>query len=166
MDDHDRRLREMNDALLVSSVHQQELTDVRVEDDGKPKPLEEELVALIFDCARELLFNVIKHAEADRATVVLRRSNGEVRVTVSDAGLGFDPGKRTQAPSERRGFGLFSIGERLSLLGARMEVASALGQGAQVSLIVPLRSQCKDCAARADRRPRRSAVRAKRLETK
>ena len=138
---------------------------VRVEDDGQPKPLEEELVAMIFDCARELLFNVVKHAATNQATVSLCRSNGEVRVTVSDAGIGFDPGRRMEAWSEQRGFGLFSIGERLDMLGGRMEVASVPGHGAEVNQIVPVRSQGKDAAAPANRCPRRSAVRVKRTET-
>ena len=139
---------------------------VRVEDDGKPKPLEEELVALIFECARELLFNVVKHAATNEATVSLRRSNGKVRVTVSDAGIGFDPGSRMEASSEQRGFGLFSISERLGMLGGRMEVASVRGHGARVTLIVAVRTPLKDDTAPASRRPRRSAVRAGRTEAR
>ena len=111
---------------------------VRVEDDSRPKPLEQELVELIFDCVRELLFNVIKHAATERAMISVRRTDHVVRVVVSDAGAGFDPGQ-TEASSQSRGFGLFSISERLGMLGGRMEVASARGHGAQVSLIVPLR---------------------------
>ena len=129
---------------------------VRVEDDGKPKPLEEELVALIFDSARELLFNVVKHAQTNQATVLLRLLDGEVRVTVSDAGAGFDPARQLAASSEPRGFGLFSITERLSLLGGRMEVMSVRGHGTDVSLIVPVRSRRKAIVAPVRRGRRRS----------
>ena len=132
---------------------------------GQPMPQEEELVALIFDCARELLFNVLKHAATNRATVLLSRSNGEVRVTVSDEGIGFDPGRGMEASSEQRGFGLFSISERLDMFGGRTEVASVHGHGAKVSLIVPLRSQRKADTVRSDRRARRRAGRAGRRET-
>lgn len=110
---------------------------VRVEDDGDPKPLEETLLTLIFDSVRELLFNVVKHAGTRAATVSLRRAGGEARVTVSDAGAGFDP-SRQATPSDVGGFGLFSISERLSLLGGLMEVESAPGRGACIRLIVPL----------------------------
>lgn len=138
---------------------------VRVEDDGQPKPLGEELVALIFDCTRELLFNVVKHAATNQATVLLSRSNGEVRVTVNDEGVGFDPGWRMEASSEQRGFGLFSITERLDMFGGRTEVASVHGHGANVSLIVPIRSQRKAEALHSDRRPKRCAARTGRKET-
>lgn len=133
---------------------------VRVDDDGRPKPLDEELVALLFDCARELLFNVVKHAATNKATVSLCRSRAEVRVTVSDAGVGFDPTRRTEGLSEQRGFGLFSISERLGMLGGRTEVESVPGHGARISLIVPIRCQSNNGAAHSDRRPARPAGRA------
>lgn len=139
---------------------------VRVEDDGQPKPLEEDLVALIFDCARGLLFNVVKHAKTNQAMVSLCRSNGEVRVTVSDAGIGFDPDRRIEVPSEARGFGLFSIRERLEMLGGRIEVASVRGHGTHVSLIVPVVARREADAAPVWRRPTGSAARTRRRETK
>ena len=131
---------------------------VRVEDDGRPKPLQEELLVLIFDSARELLFNVIKHAGTSLAKVSLRRSVGEVRVTVSDAGAGFDSERQMAGTPEPRGFGLFSIAERLSLLGGRMEVLSIPGRGTDVSLIVPIRSKRKAATA-PPKRPRRPSAR-------
>lgn len=132
---------------------------VRVEDDRDAKPLGEELVALIFDSVRELLFNVVKHAATNRATVSLRRADGEVRVTVSDKGAGFDSSEWGAAPSERGGFGLFSISERLSLLGGRTVVQSARRRGTAVSLIVPLRSRDGADAPRERRGGRRGASR-------
>jgi signal transduction histidine kinase len=141
--------------------------DVQVEDDGDPKPVEEELVALVFDCVRELLFNVVKHAATGQATVSLRRSGGEVRVTVADEGVGIDPARPVGVRSERGGFGLFSISERLSLLGGRMEIASARGRGTRVLLIVPVHSPREDGPSRRAKHRRRGspAGRAKRKAT-
>ena len=126
---------------------------VRVEDDGDPKPLEEDLLVLLFDSVRELLFNVVKHAGTGEATVSLRRSNGEVHVTVSDEGAGFDR-RRQLSPSKAGGFGLFSIAERLNLLGGRAEVESARGRGTSVRLVAPLASQRGAHVARARRQRR------------
>jgi signal transduction histidine kinase len=110
---------------------------VRVMDDDRPKPLHPDILGLLFQSVRELLFNVIKHARAKEATVTLERSGREVRVTVSDAGAGFDPATKRDAPSAEGGFGLLSIRERLDLLGGRMEVHSAPGRGTRVALIAP-----------------------------
>lgn len=136
---------------------------VRVEDDGKPKPLDEELVALVFDCTRELLFNVVKHAQTKQATVLVSRSNRQVRVTVSDRGAGFDFEQQSAGVPEPRGFGLFSISERFSLLGGRMEVASVRGHGTEISLILPVRSHGPD-HAQARRRPHQPAGKTRRAE--
>lgn len=111
---------------------------VRVEVHGAPTPVGEELLALIFESVRELLFNVVKHAETSEATVSILRAGREVRVTVSDAGAGFDPGPQATSPSENGGFGLFSIRERVRLLGGTTEIESAPGRGTRARLIVPL----------------------------
>lgn len=111
---------------------------VQVDDDGRAKPLNEEVLGLLFESVRELLFNVVKHAGTDQATVTLRRGVREARVMVADAGVGCDPAKRAAAPSEEGGFGLFSIRERFNLIGGHVEVDSAEGAGMRVTLIAPL----------------------------
>ena len=111
---------------------------VRLEDDGQPKPLHADVLGLLFQGVRELLFNVVKHAGTREATVALARSGHEVRVTVSDGGRGFDATATHVPPSSHGGFGLLSIRERLGLMGGRMELDSALGRGTRVSLVVPV----------------------------
>ena len=111
---------------------------VRVEDDGSPKPLHADVLGLLFQCVRELLFNVVKHAGTPEATVALARAGREVRVTVSDWGSGFDAGSKQVPPSTEGGFGLLSIRERLGLLGGRVEIDSAPGRGTRVAVVVPV----------------------------
>ena len=111
---------------------------VRVEDDGEPKPLDEDVLTVLFQSLRELLFNVVKHAGVGEAVVTLSRHGGEARVTVSDAGSGFASEGRKFVPSSDGGFGLFNIRERLDLLGGRLEVESAPGRGTRATLTVPL----------------------------
>jgi PAS domain S-box-containing protein len=111
---------------------------VRVEDDGQPKPLAGDVLTVAFQSIRELLFNVVKHAGVDRATVVLERAGDEVRVTVSDAGAGFAAAGRRFAPTAEGGFGLFNVRERLDLLGGRLAVESRPGGGTRATLTVPV----------------------------
>ena len=107
---------------------------VRVEDDGQPKPLEEEVRVLLFRAVRELLVNVVKHAGVSQARVILRRDGKGIGIVVEDAGVGFD---RVES-SEPRKFGLFSIRDRLDLLGGSFRVEAAPDQGARVELVAPL----------------------------
>ena len=110
---------------------------VGVRSDERAEPLPEEIRILLFQCTRELLFNVVKHAHVKAAEVeVLRSEAGEVQVTVSDAGTGFGPG-RIEEKSSEGGFGLFSIRGRLGLTGGRLEIESAPGAGTRCTIIVP-----------------------------
>jgi signal transduction histidine kinase len=110
---------------------------VEVADDGKPKPLHEELLGFLFQAVRELLWNIVKHGRTTEAVVRIERPDGSVRITVEDRGRGFDPSKRP-APTEEGGFGLFSIAERIDLLGGKLEIHSARRRGTRVALTAPL----------------------------
>ena len=102
-------------------------------------PLPQDLKTLLFESVRELLFNVVKHADVGSASVGVCRDGGEqLRVTVSDSGAGFDPEALKKAGEVGGGFGLFSIRERLELLGGRMDIDSAPGRGSRFVLTAPL----------------------------
>jgi CheY-like chemotaxis protein/anti-sigma regulatory factor (Ser/Thr protein kinase) len=94
---------------------------------------------LLFESVRELLFNAVKHARVDRVTLDLSldRDNA-LSITVADQGIGFDPGALAErGKAGKAGFGLFSIRERLTLLGGRFEIESAPGQGTRFRLVAP-----------------------------
>jgi PAS domain S-box-containing protein len=95
------------------------------------EPASDSLRMFLFEAARELLLNVAKHAQVKTADVTLSRVGNQIQLQVADRGAGFDP---AQPPS---GFGLFSIRERVELLGGHIEVASRAGSGTCVTLSVP-----------------------------
>ncbi len=103
-------------------------------------PLAEDVKVLLFDSARELLFNAVKHAHVMEAAVDVRTAeDGMLQVTVSDRGTGFDQGKIKAAGEPGGGFGLFNISERLDMFGGVMEIDSTPGQGgSRIRLKVPL----------------------------
>lgn len=98
----------------------------------------QDLAIFLFQATRELLFNVIKHAGERKAGVRVSRIDDGIEVAVSDEGAGFDPAQLRAAGGCAGGFGLFSISERLALLGGEMRVDSAAGRGTRVSLVAPL----------------------------
>jgi PAS domain S-box-containing protein len=113
---------------------------VDFDDDGQHKPLSNDVGVLMFRVVRELLANVVKHAQADRAKVSITKNGDQIKVEVSDDGIGFNPPAIGPAEDQGSRFGLFSIRERLEPLGGHMEVASQLGHGTQVTLSGPLES--------------------------
>jgi CheY-like chemotaxis protein/anti-sigma regulatory factor (Ser/Thr protein kinase) len=98
-----------------------------------------EVRTLLFESLRELLFNAVKHARVDRVTVELALgSNDTIRVTVTDQGIGFDAAAfMNQTGRQNVGLGLFSIRERLLLLGGQFGVESAPGRGTRFYLVAP-----------------------------
>ena len=97
----------------------------------------DELRAFLFRVVRELLFNVVKHAKVERARVEATTTSGGIKIIVQDSGTGYIPSNVTQQQKDA-GFGLFSIRERVTYMGGRMEVHSAPAQGTRTMIQVPL----------------------------
>ena len=109
------------------------------EDDGQPKPLDDDIRVLLFRNVRELLVNVVKHANAKNVKVSIRRIDEQVCVSVEDDGVGFNPVEVLLLAAQNAGFGLFSIRERLEQLGGHLEIESEPGCGSKVTMTVPLK---------------------------
>ena len=123
---------------LAGEMHRRHGLDAHLELDEEAEPAETEVKALLFECIRELLFNVVKHSGASQAEVVLRRvrpAGDRLRIRVADHGCGFDPDAAEVAGA---GFGLLSIRERVGALGGEMRLESIPGDGAFVELEIPV----------------------------
>ena len=119
---------------------------IEIQADGPFIIPDEELQIFLFNCVRELLFNVVKHAEAGQAVVRLQWSDGGLQIEVRDDGKGFPSmmGEQ-QVASEMSGaddlqlsFGLPTIRQQLGLFGGRMEIKSEPRAGTQITLIIPV----------------------------
>jgi two-component system NarL family sensor kinase len=91
---------------------------------------------LVFSAARELLSNVVRHADASGVALRLAESNGDLVLVVEDDGRGFPPG----LPDERLAdghIGLAAQRVRIESAGGRMELFSAPGDGTRVEVRVP-----------------------------
>ena len=94
---------------------------------------------LMFQAVRELLFNIVKHAGVDRAELSIDRSGADqLVIAVSDKGKGFDSELMSLPGKTANGFGLFSVYERLLMIGGRCEIESAPGQGTLIRLFAPI----------------------------
>ncbi len=123
---------------LGRQMHQKHGLAVDVEAAVDAEPATEQIRVFLFEAIRELLLNIVKYAQVDRALVRMRKlESGEVEVLVADNGVGFDPAEFDSAASTTGGFGLFSIRERLNYLGGRMDVDAASGLGSKFTLVVP-----------------------------
>ena len=74
---------------------------------------------------RELLFNIIRHAQATMAKVVIQKVGNQLQVIVADNGVGFDPAKNDPKGFGVNAFGLFSIRERLNYFAGGLDKESS-----------------------------------------
>jgi len=125
---------------LAERVRDQHQWTVEVISDPGAEPESEDVRLFLFGAVRELLFNACKYSGVTAARVRLARASEKwVRIVVEDQGRGFNPEaiKKENRPTSG-GFGLFSIQQRLSYIGGKMEIESAPGKGTRVILVAPL----------------------------
>jgi len=131
------------------------MVDIEAGEDAEPAA--EQIRQFLFDAVRELLLNVVKYAQVNRTELKMRMlPGGEVEITVSDHGVGFDPMRVEENASTAGGFGLFSIRERLSYLRGRMTIDAAPGKGSRFVLAVP--GRLPGSAAGTETPPKKEAL--------
>lgn len=94
---------------------------------------------VLYRVAQEALANVVRHSEADCASVVLLRRTNNVMLLVEDNGCGFD---LQQPQNDHKGLGLIGMRERVSLCGGSCTIESALNCGTTVRVQIPLPEVC------------------------
>ncbi len=120
---------------LVSFMAAQNGLNTRLKIDSDIDQIDENTKVLLFESTRELLLNIVKHAQVRSADVSVREiEEDQVEVVVTDQGVGFNA-----AFPKHGGFGLFRIRERLKLIGGHFEIQSAPGKGSRFAIVAPLR---------------------------
>jgi signal transduction histidine kinase len=102
--------------------------DASLDDVTVPAPVEHALLRI----AQEACTNAVRHGNARRLTVSMSRQDGHVELSVRDTGTGFDPA----AP--QAGSGLAHIRDRVAELGGTVDIDSAPGRGAALTVRMPV----------------------------
>lgn len=95
--------------------------------------LPDDIATVLFRIAQESLTNVTRHAQARRVDIALDLLATECRMEVRDDGAGFEP-----ADVRKKSFGLEGMRERCHILGGRLDIVSAPGQGTTIRICIPL----------------------------
>lgn len=101
------------------------------------KRLSPQIEITLYRIAQEALTNIARHAEPQNASVVIELRDGQVVVIVEDDGKGFDPEAVLQSNLDEK-LGLFSMQERISLVGGTLTIESSSGQGTTVFAEAPI----------------------------
>ncbi len=139
---HDLRPAQLDDLGLVAALlylvdeqEQRTWTSTRMQVAGERRRLDPLVETVFFRIAQEALTNVTRHAQVDEATIYLEFGQEEVKLRITDRGVGFDPSV-THAPGW--GWGLAGMRERADSIGGKLVIESAPGKGTTVEIIVPV----------------------------
>jgi len=112
--------------------------NVSVEAKGVDRSLPPEVETELFRVTQGAIGNIAQHSKAKNATITLEYQDDELLLRISDDGEGFDVSKITDIEESGRGRGVFSMRERVGLLGGTGIIESQPGQGTTLLARVPI----------------------------
>ena len=92
-----------------------------------------EIETVLYRVIQEALTNVVKHAGAERVSIVIAQRGNGIRVVVEDDGRGF-----VADDVRDDALGVIGMRERVALVGGTLEVESAPGAGTTIAAYVPV----------------------------
>jgi signal transduction histidine kinase len=108
--------------------------EVRTLTTGEPRTFAASTEGHLLRIGQEAMTNAVQHGHASHIEVELRYEADAFRLRVSDDGLGFD----VERPARAGHFGLVGMRERAAMMGATIEVKSAMDEGTHVQVTLPL----------------------------
>ncbi len=94
-------------------------------------PIEKELT--IYRIVQEALNNILKHSEANNASITLSRRKKVYLLEIDDDGTGYD----VTDPAVQHGFGLANIVNRVNLLNGKLKISTEPGKGTNIKIYIP-----------------------------
>ncbi len=123
---------ELKSALISLMEHLRQNSQLKVQFEFNLPQLNLYKSYQIYCIVKEAMMNVQKHARASQVSFCGNLNAEGIVLEIKDNGIGFDSEKK------RTGFGLQGIMERVQLLGGKIEIKTALTQGTQIQVIIPL----------------------------
>jgi signal transduction histidine kinase len=123
-------------AALADITHTTPKPSWTVVTTGRPREVRRTVLYELYPVAQEALSNAFRHACSRTIAVESHHSVNELRISVTDDGVGFDD-EAERSQQSRRHWGLQGMRERVERLGGQLSVRSCRGDGTVVSLTVP-----------------------------
>ncbi len=117
---------------LAISITNTNKTEIQVIDFGLEEPISAAIEIAIFRIIQELVTNIVKHANAEKATIDLTLFDNEFSIIISDDGNGYETKKLSL------GLGLQTVKERVERLQGAFVVDSSIGKGTTIIIEIPL----------------------------
>jgi two-component system, NarL family, sensor kinase len=124
---------------LVQSVQETQAIDIELSTASSCQAVDPELRLAIYRIAQEHLTNILKHAGARHVNIQLKTKKGQLYLTISDDGAGFDTRQKTN------GIGITNMTSRAQLLNGSLKIKSAVGKGCTLQAVFPVECSTGIC---------------------
>ena len=124
--------------MLAQEIQASSAMPVSFQRIGNEKRLSPETELALYRMVQEGLSNIIRHAQASKASVSLVFSPDTISLTISDNGLGFTVPESPAEFAPGGHFGLLGLYERAELIEARLTVHSVLNEGTNILITLPV----------------------------
>jgi PAS domain S-box-containing protein len=121
---------------LCKEVSDKHKVEIDFSNEGIPSGIPPEISLCLFRIMQEGLQNALKHSGVKFFEVKLHGSPAEIRLTVRDSGVGFEPELAKDTP----GLGLMSMRERVRLVKGTISITSKPQSGTEINVRVPLQA--------------------------
>jgi signal transduction histidine kinase len=117
---------------LTENFEEQTGLAVELESGLGEERLPTDIETVLYRLVQEALTNVVKHAHAERVSIVLQRDKRAVTAVIEDDGRGLSDGRGEE------GLGLVGIRERVALVNGRFRIESSANAGTTLLVEVPV----------------------------
>ncbi|MDA3881753.1 MAG: histidine kinase [Bacteroidales bacterium] len=121
---------------LCSEISQDSGMNISLDTEMYTKIANDKIKTTIYRIVQEAIHNAIKHSHATDMNIMLIQEVSRVRLIIEDNGVGFDT---ENIP--HRGNGLYSMQERVSILGGTITISSEIQGGTYIDVKIPLKKR-------------------------
>jgi signal transduction histidine kinase len=130
-----RLARDTNHVAYTNSAEDNGVVVDVIADDDSDEDIPAPVTSVLYRVAQEAVHNARRHASPTRIGIQLRSGAETATIEIADDGRGFDPDSTSE---DRTGIGLFTMRERVTLVGGEFHILSSVGGGTSVSATIPL----------------------------
>jgi len=118
---------------LAANVEERTGVSCRFESRGRVRVNDDNTAIQLYRIAQEAVNNAVKHGQAQQITVALTSDHNQIRLEVSDDGVGVGPDV-----DKALGSGLRIMRYRAGVIGGRFDIRQRTGGGTLVACVLPM----------------------------
>jgi PAS domain S-box-containing protein len=119
----------------IAEFYSQYRIETTIDAEGDMQHLQSDLSLCLYRVTQEALHNIARHSGAGHALIKLKQIDGNLELSISDDGRGFEP---EQVKASGQGLGLISMEERIHFAGGTLRIEAIPDQGTTLRVRVPL----------------------------